>query len=183
MNSARLRSGFSNHSDQRSSLSLGPGTSGEVLHPDRGNAGTGWRGATALKGFGEVSVVSPLRPLRPERVPTSLDTEERLARLFHVPHCPRMIVLVRSCLSSLAHAIVRQLERRRIERRTNPHALGDGRSGCAGPILFLTPYLTPYIAVAPGFRRTGSLCVSKGLNTPRPFASTAEHPNDELENR
>jgi hypothetical protein len=47
----------------------------------------------------------------------------------------------------------------------------------------LTPYLTPYGAVSPGFRRTNSLFGRLMLNTGRPCTGTAEHTEDELENR
>jgi hypothetical protein len=47
----------------------------------------------------------------------------------------------------------------------------------------LTPYLTPYGAVSPGFRRTNSLFGRPTLNTGRPCTGSAERTGDELENR
>jgi hypothetical protein len=44
-------------------------------------------------------------------------------------------------------------------------------------------YATPYGAVAPGLRRTESLCGRLILNTGRPHTGTAERKEDELENR
>jgi hypothetical protein len=73
-------------------------------------------------------MMSPLRPPRAKRVPTCCDTEERLAPVFRVPHRPRMIVLVRSCLSSLAPAILRQVERRRTRAPLEDPGLGFGRN-------------------------------------------------------
>ena len=47
----------------------------------------------------------------------------------------------------------------------------------------LTPYLTPYRAVTPSFRRTCPSCKCLTLNTGRPFTDTAERTEDGLENR
>ena len=47
----------------------------------------------------------------------------------------------------------------------------------------MTPYLTPYSAATPDYRRTKSLCARRKLNTGRPHAGRPERTGNELENR
>jgi hypothetical protein len=70
--------------------------------------------------------------------------------------------------------------------RTGRRGRGLGTTRAAvdlRPSPWLTPYLTPYGAVTPGYWRTQSLCARRRLNTGWTFERTSERAKDELENR